>query len=42
MITFLTNNPMYVVLTTTLLIWAGIAFYLMRIDNRISRIGSKQ
>lgn len=38
MIDFLTRNPMYVVLVTTMLIWAGIAFYLVRIDSRINRL----
>lgn len=38
MITFLTENPMYVVLVTALIVWAGIAIYLQRIDNRLREL----
>ncbi|HBB26243.1 MAG TPA: CcmD family protein [Bacteroidetes bacterium] len=38
MIQFLTDHPMYVVLTTVLVVWIGIAGYLQRIDTRISEL----
>jgi CcmD family protein len=36
MIDFLTQQPTYVVLITALLIWAGIAWYLLRVDRKLS------
>jgi CcmD family protein len=36
MIDFLTANPTYVVLACATIVWAGIAFYLWRIDRRLS------
>ncbi|HVN47870.1 MAG TPA: CcmD family protein [Bacteroidota bacterium] len=33
---FLSHNQLYVVLTVTLLIWAGIVFYLLRLDRKLS------
>ncbi|MBU3741819.1 MAG: CcmD family protein [Candidatus Kapabacteria bacterium] len=36
MITFLTEQPMYVVLVTAMMIWAGIAWYLNRLDRKVS------
>ena len=38
MIQFLTDNPMYVVLATVLVVWLGIAGYLQRIDVRLSEL----
>lgn len=38
MIDFLTNNPAYVVLTAALLIWAGIAWYIMRVDRKLGQL----
>jgi CcmD family protein len=38
MIQFLTDQPIYVVLTTVLVVWLGIAGYLQRIDTRISEL----
>jgi hypothetical protein len=38
MIDFLTTNPMYVVLTTALIIWLGVAFYVNRVDGAIKRL----
>ncbi len=46
MMDFLTQNPTYVVLATALIIWAGIAWYLTRIEHRLRTlertIGSKR
>ncbi|MGE5479137.1 MAG: CcmD family protein [Chloroflexota bacterium] len=36
--TFLSNNSLYIVLGIALIIWAGIAFYLTRLDASISKI----
>jgi hypothetical protein len=38
MIAFLTANPMYVVLTTALVVWAGIAITLQRVDARLREL----
>ncbi len=38
MMDFLSQNQMYIVLTIVLLIWAGIVWYLVRIDNRIKQL----
>ena len=38
MMDFLSQNQMYIVLTIVLLIWAGIVWYLVRIDNRIKHL----
>lgn len=35
MMDFLTQHPTYVVLATALIIWAGIAWYLTRIERRL-------
>lgn len=35
---FLENNTLYIVLIISLIIWAGIAFYLFRIDSKISKL----
>lgn len=34
----LTHQPMYVVLIAALIIWAGIAVYLARVDARLARL----
>jgi hypothetical protein len=38
MIDFLTQNPMYVVLVTILVLWGGMALYLQHIDTRINEL----
>jgi len=35
---FLTQNQMYIVLVITLLIWTGIVWYLVRLDNKVGKI----
>jgi CcmD family protein len=35
---FLSQNTLYIVLIISLMIWAGIAFYLFRIDNKITKL----
>jgi uncharacterized membrane protein YcaP (DUF421 family) len=35
---FLSQNTLYIVLIISILIWAGISYYLMRIDNKISKL----
>jgi CcmD family protein len=35
---FFQQNQMYVVLTVVLLIWAGIVFYLWRIDRKVQKL----
>jgi CcmD family protein len=35
---FFQQNQMYVVLTIVLLIWAGIVFYLWRLDRKIQHL----
>jgi CcmD family protein len=42
MIEFLAAYPTYVVLTTALIIWAGIAWYIVRIDRRLAEIERRQ
>ncbi len=41
MMQLLTEYPIYVVLTTALIIWAGIAVYIQRIDARLHNLESK-
>ncbi|HLP28208.1 MAG TPA: CcmD family protein [Candidatus Didemnitutus sp.] len=38
MINFMTNNATYVVLATALILWAGIAVYLQRVDARLREL----
>jgi CcmD family protein len=38
MMEFLSQNQMYIVLTIVLLIWAGIVWYLVRIDGKIKQL----
>ena len=35
---FLTQNAPYVVLTTVLVLWVGISWYLWRLDARIRKL----
>jgi CcmD family protein len=38
MMEFFSQNQMFIVLTIVLLIWAGIVWYLIRLDNRIKQL----
>ncbi len=38
MIDFMTQNATYVVLATALILWAGIAVYLQRVDARLREL----
>jgi CcmD family protein len=38
---FFQQNQMYVVLTVVMLIWAGIVFYLWRMDKKIDQLEQK-
>ncbi len=38
---FLTANAIYVVLITALVIWAGVAFYMQRVDARLRELESR-
>ena len=38
MIQFMTDNASYVVLSTVLVVWFGIAGYLLRIDTRLQEL----
>ncbi len=38
MMDFLSQNQMYIVLVIVLLIWAGIVWYLLRIDKRLKQL----
>ena len=38
MMDFLSQNQMYIVMTIVLIIWAGIVWYLVRIDRRIKQL----
>jgi CcmD family protein len=38
MMDFLSQNQMYIVMTIVLIIWAGIVWYLMRIDKRVKQL----
>lgn len=38
MIDFLAQNPSYVVLVTILVLWAGLAAYLQRLDARLGKL----
>ncbi len=40
MINFLANNAPYVVLACVLVIWAGIAWFLWRLDARVRHLES--
>ena len=35
---FLEQNTLYIVLIISLMIWAGIVFYLFRIDSKVSKL----
>ncbi|MAT39584.1 MAG: CcmD family protein [Ectothiorhodospiraceae bacterium] len=38
---FLEQNSLFVVLTIVLIIWAGLFFYLLRIDKRVAKLEDK-
>lgn len=38
---FLTANALYVVLITALVIWAGVALYLQRLDARLGELETR-
>jgi len=38
MMDFLSQNQLYIVMTIVLIIWAGIVWYLVRLDSRIKQI----
>ena len=38
MMDFLSQNQMFIVMTIVLIIWAGIVWYLMRLDKRIKQL----
>jgi len=38
MLEFMMENQMYIVLSIVLLVWAGIAVYLVRLDRKVSRL----
>lgn len=38
MMKFLVEHELYIVLTIVLLVWAGIAVYLFRLDKKLSSI----
>jgi CcmD family protein len=38
MMDFLSQNQMYIVLTIVLIVWAGIVWYLLRIDKRVKQL----
>ena len=38
MLEFFTQNQLFIVMTIILLIWAGIVWYLVRIDKRVKQL----
>jgi CcmD family protein len=38
MLEFMNQNQMFIVLGVTLLIWTGIVWYLVRLDNKVKRL----
>lgn len=38
MLDFMTENQMYIVLSIVLLVWAGIVFYLVRLERKVTRL----
>ncbi len=38
MIEFLRSNQMYIVLVIVLIVWGGIVFYLVLLENKIKRL----
>jgi CcmD family protein len=38
MMDFLSHNQMFIVMTIVLIIWAGIVWYLVRLDKRIKQL----
>ncbi len=41
MMKFLVEHELYIVLTIVLLVWAGIAVYLFRLDKKLASIEKK-
>ncbi len=38
MLEFFSNNQLFIVMTIILLIWAGIVFYLFRLDKKVKEL----
>jgi len=38
MLEFFANNQLFIVMTIILLIWAGIVFYLLRLDRKVKEL----
>ncbi|MCE1188285.1 MAG: CcmD family protein [Ignavibacteria bacterium] len=38
MIEFLSHNSLYIVLTIVMIVWTGIFFFLLNLDNRIKKL----
>ena len=38
MMDFMSQNQLFIVMTIVLIIWAGIVWYLVRLDNRIKQM----
>ncbi|RPI04637.1 MAG: CcmD family protein [Ignavibacteriae bacterium] len=38
---FLNQNQMFIVLVITFLIWSGIVWYLVRLDNKVKQLEKK-
>lgn len=38
MLDFFANNQLFIVMTIILLIWAGIVFYLVRLDRKVKEL----
>jgi CcmD family protein len=38
MLEFMSQNQMYIVLSIVVLIWAGIVWYLVRLDRKVSKL----
>lgn len=38
MLEFLANNQLFIVMTLILLIWAGIVWYLLRLDRKVKEL----
>ncbi len=39
---FLTQNPLYIVLIVSLAVWAGIYFFLFRLDRKVKQLEQRQ
>jgi len=38
MLEYFSNNQLFIVMTIILLIWAGIVFYLLRLDRKVKEL----